>query len=210
MKGSGHLSNRGGEASPSSSTSLTLLEQVQQGDRPSWERLMKLYRPLVLWWCQGKLARREDAEDVAQEVLTTVLTHISKFKQRQRQGSFRAWLKQITQYKLLEHWKQAGHEPAAAGGSEAQQRGAEVPDAAGAESMADEDASERCILLRSALELVRAEVGPRTLEAAWRLIVDGHRVADVAADLGMTPAAVYTAKSRVLSRLRARLGDLLE
>ena len=34
---------------------------------------------------------------------------------RQRQGSFRAWLKSITRFKLLEYWKQARQEPITAG-----------------------------------------------------------------------------------------------
>jgi hypothetical protein len=58
---------------------VTLLDKARQGDRPSWERLLKLYRPLVLWWCRARVARREDAEDVAQEVFTTVFGRLGEF-----------------------------------------------------------------------------------------------------------------------------------
>ena len=41
------------------------------------------------------------------------------------------------------------------------------------------------------------------------MTVEGESAADVARELGIKPNAVYIAKSRVLSRLRADLGDLL-
>jgi DNA-directed RNA polymerase specialized sigma24 family protein len=40
-------------------------------------------------------------------------------------------------------------------------------------------------------------------------VVEGKRPAQVAAALGMSAGAVYTAKSRVLGRLRELLSDLL-
>jgi RNA polymerase sigma-70 factor (ECF subfamily) len=208
MKGPDHSSGRGACSPPGRSTSATLLEQVKQGDSAGWQRLMSLYRPLVLWWCRGKVAGREDAEDVAQEVLTTVFTRVCEFE-RQRPGSFRAWLKGITRHKLLEHWKQARHRPAAAGGSEAREALEQCPELRLEQSTADDDASERRILLRSALELVRGDFEPSTWEAAIRTI-DGQPPAGVAADLGLTRAAVYVAKSRVLARLRQEVGNMLD
>jgi RNA polymerase sigma-70 factor (ECF subfamily) len=208
MKGSDRSSDRDGGSSSASSTSATLLEQVKQGDAAGWQRLMGLYRPLVLWWCRHKVARREDAEDVAQEVFTTVLSKVGEFA-RQRRGSFRAWLKQITHFKLLEHRKEECHQPAAAGGSEAREALDQCPDQP-LEPSAEEDPSERRILLRSALELVRADFTPSTWEAAMRTAVEGQAAADVAAELGLSTSAVYIAKSRVLGRLRKELANLLE
>jgi RNA polymerase sigma-70 factor (ECF subfamily) len=208
MKGSDHFSNREPEAPPSA-TSATLLERARQGDRQSWQRLMDLYRPLVLWWCRRRTARREDAEDVAQDVFQTVLTNLGKFKERQRKGSFRTWLKRITHYKLLEHRHRADKQPAAAGGSQAQDFLAELPEESG-ESSSEEDATEGCILVRRALELVRPEFEPKTWQAAWQTAVEGRPGDEVARSLGMTTGAVYIAKSRVLKRLRQELTDLLE
>jgi RNA polymerase sigma-70 factor (ECF subfamily) len=70
--------------------------------------------------------------------------------------------------------------------------------------------SERAILLRRALEVVRPEFETRTWEAAWRLTVEGQSSADVVAALSMSAGAVHTAKWRVLRRLRELLADLLE
>jgi RNA polymerase sigma-70 factor (ECF subfamily) len=210
MKGPDNSSGGDAEVALSGPTSVTLLEQVKRGDPYAWERLLKLYRPLVLWWCRGKVRPREDAEDVAQEVFETVFRRIDEFTKQPERGGFRAWLRAIAYHKVGDYWRRVRDRPAAAGGSDAQERLAEVPDALGDDSAADPDPSERCILLRSALELVRAEFQPNTWEAAWRTSVDARPAEDVAKALGMTTAAVYIAKSRVLKRLREEMAHLLE
>jgi RNA polymerase sigma-70 factor (ECF subfamily) len=186
---------------------MTLLAQVKQGDTVGWKRLMDLYRPLVLHWCQRKVPQREDAEDVVQEAFTTVWSKIDEFN-RQHKGSFRAWIKKITKYKILEYWKRAGHEPPAAGGSVAQEHIAAMP----AQSTEDgqEDEEERAILYQRGLELIRGRFELTTWEAFWQTGVVGRPPKDVAADLGISVAAIYTARSRVLAELRQMLDDLLD
>ena len=77
---------------------------------------------------------------------------------------------------------------------------------------ADEDdpPSELTALLRRALELVRGEFEPATWRAFLLTAVDGRAAPDAAAELGLTPAAIRQAKSRVLRRLRQELGELME
>lgn len=210
MNDADNVPGRDGTAAHSNSTSLTLLERIKQGDQHSWQRLMKLYRPLVLWWCRAKLTCREDAEDIAQEVFQTVFRRMGEFTKQHEHGSFRAWLRTITYHKVGDHLRQVHQQPAAAGGSDAQQRLAEVPEEHGADSSADEGPPERSILLHSAMEVVRPEFQATTWMAAMRTAVEGQRPAEVAEALGMTPAAVYVAKSRVLKRLREELAHLLD
>jgi RNA polymerase sigma-70 factor (ECF subfamily) len=210
MKGSDNSSDREAEATPSSSTSATLIEKVKQGDRQSWERLMTLYRPLVQWWCRSRVTRREDAEDIAQDVFKAVFRKIDTFTKRQHHGGFRAWLRKITYHKIGDYLSGIRKQPAAAGGSDAQEILAELPDEFGDDSSTNEEPSERVILLHSALELIRPEFESKTWEAAMRTLLEGQPTADVAAALGMTTNAVLIAKSRVLTRLREEMGTLLD
>jgi RNA polymerase sigma-70 factor, ECF subfamily len=62
-------------------------------------------------------------------------------------------------------------------------------------------------LLRRGLDLIRDEFEARTWQAFWLTAVEGRAPKDVAAELGMSGGAVRVAKSRVLHRLRAELGD---
>jgi RNA polymerase sigma-70 factor (ECF subfamily) len=51
-------------------------------------------------------------------------------------------------------------------------------------------------------------VEPASWQAFWRTAVDGCPGADVAQELGMTIGAVYTARSRVLERIRKQIQQL--
>jgi len=64
--------------------------------------------------------------------------------------------------------------------------------------------------LHQALELIRPEVEQSTWTAFWMVQMDNREPREVAAELGMTPAAVRKARYRVLDRLREELGDVLD
>ena len=64
-------------------------------------------------------------------------------------------------------------------------------------------------MLHRALEAIAADFEERTWQMFWLTAVDGREPADVAVQFGVTPVAVRKAKSRVLQRLRAEIGDLI-
>jgi RNA polymerase sigma-70 factor (ECF subfamily) len=194
------------ERSSSTSTHRSLLQRARVHDPAAWERMLALYGPLVLGWCRGWGLREEDAADVFQEVFQSVAAHLAGFHRDRAGDSFRGWLRTITRNKVTDHYRRRQREPAAVGGSEARDRLARVAGAAPPDEPG-ETAAEAGLLHR-ALGMIRGEFEPRTWEAFWRTAVDGRAAADVAAELGMTPGAVRVAKSRVLHRLRAELGDL--
>ena len=57
-------------------------------------------------------------------------------------------------------------------------------------------------VLNCLLDAVEEEFEPNTLKAFRRLTLEGASGAEAAEELGMSVAAVYVAKSRVLQRLR--------
>ena len=63
---------------------------------------------------------------------------------------------------------------------------------------------------RRAMELMQSDFEPATWRAFWATVVEGRPVDDTAAELGITPNAVYIAKGRVLRRLREELAGLLD
>ena len=65
-------------------------------------------------------------------------------------------------------------------------------------------------MLGCLLDLVEEEFEPATLRAFRRLALDGASGAEVAEELGMSVAAVYVAKSRVLQRIRQEAEGLID
>jgi RNA polymerase sigma-70 factor (ECF subfamily) len=182
-----------------------LLERVRGRDFAAWVRIVTLFEPLVHRWCQAWGASREDAEDVAQEVFVAVSSSLDNF-QRQGEGSFRAWVRGITRNKLLEHCRRQKGHLAAPGGSTAHQALQKHPDPLSAE----EEAQESSLLYHRVLDLIRSEFEERSWQAFWLTAVEGRATDVVAGQLNMSATAVRVAKCRVLARLRAEAGDLID
>jgi RNA polymerase sigma-70 factor (ECF subfamily) len=186
-------------------TSLTLLERVRGRDGEAWRRLVHLYGPLVIRWCNSSGVRGQDADDVQQEVFQAVAAGVETFRRDRPGDTFRGWLRVITRRKVLDHFRRRDRHPEAQGGTDAQRQLQQIAE----QDLPDDTAEDLTGLYHRALELVRGEFEARTWEAFWRVTVEGQSPDLIAADLGITPATVRKAKSRVLHRLRQEIGDLI-
>jgi RNA polymerase sigma-70 factor (ECF subfamily) len=189
------------------STSMSLLAKTIAGDPEAWDRLIFLYSPLVVRWCRKRCLKENDIHDLGQDVFLTLFLNLGKFQKTNPEHSFRKWLKTLTGNKITDYLRQkCGH---AIGGSEARamfENYAFDPNATATD--VDDAESDRAILLRRCLEIVKSEFEDKTYAAFWAVAVDEKSPADVARSLGMSVGAVYTAKSKVTRRLRALAEEL--
>ncbi len=208
-------------ANPSANrTSLSLIVRATEQDPAAWERLVRLYSPLVYFWCQQSGLPQSDLNDVFQEVFHGLARHIKKYRPTEN-GTFRGWLRTITRNKLKDHFRKVRRDIRPTGGTEALHFLEQLPAAAHPESTANRSGTpqgadtqkEKTILhsmLCQALSNVRDSFSEQTWSAFWMLVVDGRETGDVAMELGMRPGTVRVAKSRVLKRLRLEIGDAIE
>jgi RNA polymerase sigma-70 factor, ECF subfamily len=87
-------------------TSVSLLDRLKlaRPDASDWNRLQDIYLPLISRWLGRVPGLGVEADDVAQEVFVVVIRELPRFE-RQREGSFRAWLRQVTVNKTRTHRK---------------------------------------------------------------------------------------------------------
>ena len=190
---------------PLGETSLTLLQRLRANDPEAWRLMVHLYGPLVLQWCARVGVHGADADDISQEVFQAAARRLESFRRDREGDTFRGWLRVITRTRIAEHFRSRGREPTGQGGTDAYRK----IEAIAAPVEDDDEAQVVDGLHRRALELVRAEFEERTWQMFWLTFVEDCSPVDVAADLGVTPAAVRKAKSRVLHRLREEVGDLI-
>jgi RNA polymerase sigma-70 factor (ECF subfamily) len=188
------------------STATSLLQRLRAREPAAWERLCRLYGPLVYRWCRSSGLQDTDAADVVQEVFRAVTVSLDRFHHEAPTDSFRGWLWGITRNKLHDHFRARAVNPAGVGGSDAQQQLLQVPEVP-PDSTADALKPD-AVLVQRALSLIQIEFEERTCRAFWRAAVDGQATTDIARELGMTPRAVRQAKYRVLRRLRQELGEV--
>jgi RNA polymerase sigma-70 factor (ECF subfamily) len=182
-------------------TSVSLLQRLRRPDEPgAWERFVHLYTPLIYHWACRAGLQQSDAADLVQDVFVLLLRKLPEFDY-DRDGSFRAWLRTVT----LNLWRTRLRRRGLPTDPGASPDGVAAPD--GVIELAE--AEYRDQLVRRALELLRTDFETPTWRAFWECVVNDRPTAEVAAELGMNPGAVRTAKCRVLARLRQELEGLL-
>jgi RNA polymerase sigma-70 factor, ECF subfamily len=191
-----------------SPTSVSLLDRLKAArpDASDWNRLQGIYLPLIGRWLARVPGVGNEADDLAQEVFVVVIREISRF-QRQREGSFRAWLRQVTVNKVRTHRRRRRRRTAA---------GLDPADGF-LDSLADPngdlarewDMDHDRHVFEKLLAAVQLDFAATTWEAFRRFAVDGLPAAVVAEEMGMSVNSVIQAKSRILKRLREEAGDLL-
>jgi len=185
-------------------TCASLIERVRSPeDSAAWERFVRLYAPLVRRWGRQAGLDDEDAADLVQEVMASLVRSLPQFE-LDPSGGFRRWLKTVTLNKWRD-WVRRRSLPQSTQSSDSFVEAA-VPDHV--DSLADADY--RQYLIRRALVVMKRDFKPETWQACWEVAAVGRSVEEVARELGMTTGAVHAAKFRVLLRLRQELAGLLD
>jgi RNA polymerase sigma-70 factor (ECF subfamily) len=197
----------GGQSGQGPDTPLSLLERLRANNGDAWRRLMDLYQPLVRFWCRRAGLRGEDAEDVTQEVFAAVAAGLEGFRHDRPGDTFRGWLRGITRNQAVNHFRRNHGRPEAEGGSDAWWQLQNIADPLDGEDDAEREAIAQ--VYQRLLDQVRCQFEERTWQAFWKTAVEGHTPSALAGRLGMTPAAIRQAKSRVLRRLKQETGELL-
>ncbi len=191
-------------------TPHSLLERLRvKPDEQSWKRLVDLYTPLLYNWLRQAGVEGADADDLLQEVFTTLVREIGTFEHSQRSGAFRRWLRGILLNRLrgFLRGKQTRPQPAADANAQAVLDSLEDPTS---ELNRLWDRQHDTFILRRLLELIEPEFAASTWKAFRLQVIDNLPPAKVADSLGLSLDAVYTAKSRVLRRLRREIDGLMD
>jgi RNA polymerase sigma-70 factor (ECF subfamily) len=171
-----------------------------------WSQLQGIYLPLIERWLGRVPGLGDESADLVQEVLIVVFREVPRFDRR-REGSFRAWLRQVTVNRIRTYRRKRRRQPVA--GLDAADGFLERLSNPNDDLAREWDRDHDKHVVQKLLTLVQPAVSPTTWAAFQRFAVDGIPVLRVAEALGLSENAVILAKSRVLKRLRQDAGDLL-
>lgn len=190
-------------------TSVSLLDRVRcQSDGEAWKRLANVYSPLIRGWMRRDLLLSDhDADDVLQEVLTVVARRVAEFD-RQRTGSFRAWLKSIT-VNCLRAFAKKHRNHAGTGDSAVLDLLNQIEDPDADLSQQWDREHDECVM-KQLLDDVKKHFTESTWLAFQRTALENAPAEIVAAELGMTANAIFIARSRVMTRLRQEAAGLVD
>ncbi len=169
-------------------------------DQAAWTEFVDLYTPLVYGYARKQGLQDADAADLSQDVLGAVAGAVGRLEYDPLRGAFRNWLFTVVRRKLSNWLAAQSNRTRGSGDTATHQLLARC--LAPSDMEAEWEAEWQQRLVAWACEQVQMDVSLRTWQAFWRTAIDGQPGKQVAADLGMSLAAVYHARSRVLARLK--------
>jgi RNA polymerase sigma-70 factor (ECF subfamily) len=193
---------------PSSTRASLLLRLRDSRDQAAWKEFVELYAPLIYRYARNHGLQDADAMDLSQEVLTAVAGAVSHMEYDPQRGSFRSWLLTVV-WRRLANWRRAQRiRPRGSGDPVTHQLLEQRPAPQNEETAWEAEWEQR--VFAWACEQVRRDVTETTWQAFWRTAVEGQSGKEVAAGLGLSIAAVYLARSRVVARLKELVQSVQE
>lgn len=174
-----------------------------QGDQEAWREFVRLYAPVVYRYARRKGLQDADAADLTQEVLRGVSASVGAFDPGR--GLFRSWLFTLAHHRLCDFFQRAQRQTPGSGDLATVQILDDVP-ARDEEDVWNSEFERQLFLL--AAERVRPAFSETTWQAFQLAAVEGKSGQETAQTLGISVAAVYLAKSRVMVKLKAEVGRL--
>jgi len=187
-------------------TSESLLFRLQTErnapDESAWQRFVSIYTPLIFYWARKTGLGQSDASDLVQDVLTLVFQKLPDFKYDSNR-SFRGWLRTVTLNKYREIHRRKSSRMATASDSMLEN----LAPVAVAESTWDIDYAR--LLVAKSMEGMKDDFAAGTWDAIKLVISDGISVDEAAEKTGVSSWTIYSARARLMKRLRSELDGLL-
>ena len=93
-----------------------LVERCLQGDDAAWEMVVTSYGKRIFNLSYRYTNRREEAEDLTQEVLIRVYQNLKSY--RSEAGSFQNWILRVARNLIIDHYRQIRRYPQTGGSEE--------------------------------------------------------------------------------------------
>ncbi len=189
---------------PETRPSLILRLKGERNDH-AWAEFVSVYEPFLRRLVARQGVPERHVPDVTQQVLLAIARSVEGWQDDGQSASFRRWLKRVARNVVSRFMSRERREAGGQGGTDLLELLGNVPE------VTDEKARKYMHeLVVWATEQVRGEFRETSWKAFWGTLVDGRSVAEVAAELGVTPGGIYMSRSRITARIRAKVKEVID
>jgi RNA polymerase sigma-70 factor (ECF subfamily) len=182
-----------------------LVERCLQGDDAAWEQIVNSYTRRIYNLGYRYTNRRDEAEDLTQEILVRVYQNLKSF--RADAGTFQNWILKVGRNLIIDHYRQTRRFQQAAGTEELETMNLKDEKAPNPERAVERGEAAR--FLREGLQAL----SPELKEAIILRDIEGMAYLEIAELLGIPEGTVKSRINRgrlelakLLSKRRAQLG----
>jgi len=183
-----------------------LLELGKQSDH-AWSEFLAIYEDALLRFCMAKGLQEADARDVVQDVFAAVLKRIPTWDHDTSKGSFRGWLFRVARNIVADAVAKRAREATVTGDSRFTDLLSQVPGKSHPHGTTIEIEYQRSLFSWASTQ-VRSEVKDVTWQSFILTAIEGQKPEQVAETLGVSVGSVYTAKCRVVARIRVKITQM--
>ena len=194
-------------------TRHSLLRRIKNWeDQASWEEFFKTYRKLIYGVAIRAGLTDAEAQDVLQETVMTVAKNIKNFEIGSERGSFKAWLRQNTRWRIADQFRKRPPfrelNTPPCGGTSHTDLAEQMPDPASLNVEALFEAEWKQNLAETALANLRGRVDPEQYQMFDLHVLKHWPAEKVAGKLSVKMGRVYFAKYKISRLLKKEIRRL--
>lgn len=188
-------------------TRASLIARLQ-GERNecAWVEFVAAYEPFLMRLIERRGVPPRHVLDVTQQVLAAVARSVEAWRDDGDAASFRRWLNRVARNVVIKFMSRERRQPVPQGGTEMLGLLDNVPDAESRQQFQQYEYE----MVVWAAEQVKGEFRETSWQAFWATLVEGRDVAEVAAELGVSPGSIYMSRSRIMARIRDKVRRILD
>ena len=178
-----------------------------RGDRDerAWAEFLILYEPLILRLMRRRGLQESDARDTTQQVLLRISGAIERYQPDGAVASFRRWLFRVARNVVVTFLMRKSKQPESLDEQHLAELCESTLPSSSESDLFDQEYQQQ--VLAWATEQVRREFRDTTWRAFVETNINGRPIAEVAAELNLSPGSVYVARSRIIARLRTKVEE---
>jgi len=188
-------------------TRYSLLSRLQNWqDHESWKDFFDTYWRLIYGVAIKSGLTDAEAQDIVQETILCVAKDIEKFKRDRARGSFKAWLRNLTRWRIADQFRKRK----LVAGVAAEDLGAgirleDLPDPATSELDVIWEQEWKSNLFEAALQRVKRRVREEHYQIFDLYVLKHWSASKIARVLGINLGQIYLAKHRVASQIKKEI-----
>lgn len=195
-----------GELIPTRATLIQRLKNLE--DQASWQDFFETYWKLIYGVARKSGLTDSEAQDVVQETMVSVARQMPAFKYDPAIGSFKAWLLNLTRWRMTDQLRKRGPLFAGQPSEEVSNSLREIPDPSSGRLEEVWEAEWEKNLLEAALDRVKRRMDPQRYQVFDLYVNKDWPAEKVAAMFKISVDQVYLAKHRISEAIKKEVKRL--
>ncbi len=184
-------------------TRPSLLATLSDGPegQVAWREFFERYAPAIYRVARMRGLDHDDADDIVQQAMVSISSHIGDFRYDRDRGRFRAWVRTIAENLIKQLWRKRSLPVTA------ESQVDHCPDD-GQSIEAVWESEWRIQDMLWCLDQVAVDVSPRKMEAFRKYALEGKPAEEVAREMKMSVGHVYVTRHAILNKVRGKAREL--